>query len=395
MATVGRDGEVFAVKEGSAIITATSVNNIKATCTVTVTKKIVSVTGVSLNELTIDLDVGEKDTLTATVKPDDATNKKVTWISNNAEVVAVNEEGEIEALKEGTATITVKTDDGSKTDSCTVTVTKKIVSVTGVSLNELAIVLAVGAKDTLTATVRPDDAINKKVTWSSNNAEVVAVNEEGEIEALKEGTATIIVTTDDGSKTATCAVTVTLTGIIEVTDITLSWYSGVIIAGYKALLTATVLPANATDRTITWSSSNEAVATVNNGEVTALLAGSTYITATAGEKTAKCFVTVTGSIGKVSINNGAETPFVTGTLSELFTGEVTKIVFGEGSEINGSDIKVMMSLKNSLEHLDMTKAAIVSGGEQYYPPHHTSDNHIAFMFKAKDCSTTCKYNENK
>ena len=325
---------------------------------------IVEVKNITLDKTELTMNEGESATLVATITPNEAGNKTLTWESGNPEFVTVDNTGKVVAVKEGSAVITVKSSNNIKA-TCNVTVTTQTISVTSVSLDETALVLAVGGKHTFNATVKPDNAANKKVIWSSNNTPVATVNEDGEVTAIEEGTATITATTEDGGKTVTCAITVTLTGEIEVTDITLDNQELSMILTTKVVLTATITPANATDKTITWSSSDEDVATVTDGEVKALKAGTAAITATAGEKTATSVVTVSGTLGKVSINGGDEITYVTSLLSEKITGLVTKIVFGEGSELDGSDIKAMMNLKASLEHLDMTEATIVSGGEPY------------------------------
>jgi transglutaminase/protease-like cytokinesis protein 3 len=145
---------------------------------------------------------GESHTLAATVKPDDATDKTVEWSTSDAEVATV-EAGVVTAVKEGTATITAKA--GEKTATCTVTVKKKVIAVESVELDKTELELTEGESQTLVATVKPDDATDKTVEWSTSDAEVATV-EAGVVTAVKEGTATI--TAKAGDKTATCAVTV-------------------------------------------------------------------------------------------------------------------------------------------------------------------------------------------
>ena len=176
----------------------------------------VAVADVSLNKNTSTLTVGDMETLTATVNPGDATDKTVTWSSSDTDVATV-ENGVVRAVGSGTANITVTatngTDDTSddKIATCTVTVnaaTPSVVNVTGVEINKTSTTLTVGGTETLTATVRPDGATDKTVTWSSDNTSVATVDANGKVTAVAAGTATITVTTTDGSKTATCSVTV-------------------------------------------------------------------------------------------------------------------------------------------------------------------------------------------
>ena len=167
----------------------------------------VSVTGVTLNKAALTLTVGDEETLTAAVAPADATNKNVQWASSDAAVATVTD-GKVKAVSAGTAKITVTTVDGSKTADCTVTVVA-VVNI-NVTLNKTELILAVGKDETLVATVKPDDAANKNVTWESSDKAIATVAD-GKVTAVKDGTAKITVTTVDGGKTADCTVTVSKT----------------------------------------------------------------------------------------------------------------------------------------------------------------------------------------
>ena len=147
---------------------------------------------------------GESETLVATVSPDNATDKTVTWSSTNTSVATVDASGRVTAIKEGTATITAKA--GDKSATCSVTVSKNVVAVTSIALNKTSLSLKEGESETLVATVSPDNATDKTVTWSSTNTSVATVDASGRVTAIKEGTATI--TAKAGDKSATCAVTV-------------------------------------------------------------------------------------------------------------------------------------------------------------------------------------------
>ena len=170
---------------------------------------IYKVTGVSLDKTNLNLNPGKEGTLIATITPDNATNQNVTWESSDTKVVTVDN-GLVTAVAEGTATITVTTADGGKTATCEVTVTQPAKTpVTSVTLDKTSLTLDVGGSDTLTATVKPDDATNKAVTWSTSNENVATVDQNGNVKAVGAGTATITAVASDGSgKTATCEVTV-------------------------------------------------------------------------------------------------------------------------------------------------------------------------------------------
>ena len=212
IATVDDNGTVTGKGVGNATIIATTADGgKKATCSVKVTASSspVAVTGVTLDKSTLTMTVGEDVTLKATVKPDDATDKTVTWASDKTSVATVDENGKVSAKAAGTAVITVTTKDGGKTAKCTVTVKAASVAVTGVSLDKTTLTLTEGESATLKATVKPDDASNKQVTWSSDKESVATVDENGKVTAKAAGTAVITVTTKDGGKKATCSVSVT------------------------------------------------------------------------------------------------------------------------------------------------------------------------------------------
>jgi uncharacterized protein YjdB len=287
VASVDASGKVSAVAEGTATITAKAGDK-TATCSVTVTKKVVAVESVTLDKSSLELNEGETATLTATVKPDNASDKTVTWSSSKTSVATVDANGKVTAVAEGTATITAKA--GNKSATCSVTVTKNVVAVESITLDKSSLELNEGETATLVATVKPDNATNKTVTWSSSRTSVATVDANGKVTAVAEGTATI--TAQAGDKTATCTVTVKK-NVVAVESVTIDKSSLELTEGETATLVATVKPDNATNKTVTWSSSNQSVATVDqNGTVTAVAEGNTTITAKAGDKTATCTVTV-------------------------------------------------------------------------------------------------------
>ncbi len=317
--TVDDNGHLVAQKAGTATITVQEPNSgISASISVTVKEKPnkkpsnttpsnsnsntkVSVKSISLNLKEATLDVGETILVKATISPKDATNKKVTWESNNKGVATVDN-GKITGISEGEATITVTTEDGKHKASIKVKVKKKeepptVVEVTGISLSDSSVTLFLNDEKILTATVLPDNATNKKVVWSSSNDTIVSV-QNGVIKALAEGEATITVTTEDGKHRATCTVTVKRKeeppAIVEVTEISLSNSSVSLFIGDEKTLTATVLPDNATNKKVVWSSSDDTIVSVKNGVIKALAEGEVTITVTTedGKHKATCTVTV-------------------------------------------------------------------------------------------------------
>jgi len=251
----------------------------------------VAVTSITLSANSITLTEGDSQTITVTVKPDDATDKSVTWTTSNSSIATVSN-GTIKGIKEGTATITAQA--GDKSATCEVNVNKKVIDVTSISLNKSSVSLYVGDTETLTATVSPSDATDKTVTWNTSDASIVTVSN-GTITAMAEGTATI--TAKAGDQSATCEVTVS-EKVIYVTAISLNQTSASMNVGATLQLTATVTPDNAVDKDVNWTSSNADVASVSiDGLVTALKVGSTTITATAGSYSATCEIFVTNPTG--------------------------------------------------------------------------------------------------
>lgn len=281
-------GTVTALKEGTATITA-SAGGKSATCSVKVSAKIIAVTSISLDKASLSIQVGDTETLTATIQPDNATDKAVVWTSSEDAIASVSN-GKITAHKSGKATITAKS--GTCSAECEVTVSVNTESIT---LDKTTLSLSVGETAQLTATVKPDDATDKTVTWSSSDESVAKVDN-GKVAALKSGKATI--TAKCGDKTAECAVTVT----VPVSSITLDKSTLSLVIGESATLTAVVKPDDATDQNVTWTSSDESVAKVDNGKVTAIKSGKATITAKCDGKTAVCAVTVTVPVSSITID---------------------------------------------------------------------------------------------
>jgi uncharacterized protein YjdB len=258
----------------------------------------VAVTDVTVTPTELTLEVGQTATLSATIVPEDADDQAVTWSSGNTAIARVDNTGVVVAQTAGTTTITVTTRDGGFTASCTVTVEEEpvvTIPVQSVSVTPETASVSVGRTITLAATVLPANATNKTVIWSSNATAIATVDANGVVTAVAEGEAIVTATTVDGGKTDFCTVTVRTEGDIPVTGVTLSPTSLTLYNPTPSQLTATVLPSNATNKDVNWSSSNPAVATVDeNGMVTAVYEGSAIITATTvdGGRTANCNVTV-------------------------------------------------------------------------------------------------------
>ncbi len=282
---------------------------------------------VAVNAVTVDtsatVNEGQQTTITAWVWPKEATNKAVEWSITDDSIAAVattsvdDSTGKIVATvtgkKTGTSTITVTSKyNSSKKATCKLTVT---VPVNSVSLSPSTLTMDCGSTYTLTANVLPSDAYNKNVTWSSDKIDIVKVDSNGKLTALKEGSATITVTTKDGSKTATCVVKVKN---VKVEKITLNQTAWNLEPRKSYGLTATISPSNATDNTLTWSSDKPEIATVNDkGIVTAVAASDdkATVTATANDGSgvsASCTIRVASKVHNVVFNarNGTVDKYV-------------------------------------------------------------------------------------
>ena len=285
IATVA-DGVVTAVYEGTASITA-SAAGFEASCEVTVLHRVIEVETVTLDRTEASVNEAETITLTATVLPENADDKTVTWTTSD-ETVATVEDGVVTGVKAGTAVITATS--GSASASCTVTVVHIPVPVESVTLNETALTLVLDQEVQLTATVNPENADDPTVTWSSSNPEVATVSESGLVKVVGEGEA--VITATAGEQSATCAISVPHVDVL-VESVTLDKTSATLLPNDTLQLTATVNPDNADDKTVTWSTSDPAVATVSEtGLVKAIKAGKVTVTAAAGGKSATCEITV-------------------------------------------------------------------------------------------------------
>ena len=293
VATVDKAGTVHGLRPGTATVTATAEGK-SGTCAVTVKAKAVNVTEVTLDRAELTLTEGETETLTATVKPDNADNRKVTWSSDKTEIATVDGAGKVTAVKPGEAVVTVTTEDGGKTATCKVTVKAKVIGVTEVTLDRTELTLTEGETETLTATVRPDNADNRKVTWSSDKTEVATVDGAGRVTAVKAGEAVVTVTTEDGGKTATCKVTVKAKAV-PVTGVEVNPWAVTLSVRGTSKLSYTIRPADATNQNVKWESDNPSVATVDSdGNVRAVSAGVAKVSAVTedGGFRSGCTVTV-------------------------------------------------------------------------------------------------------
>lgn len=250
-------------------------------------------TGISLNKTETSIQRGRTETLTATVTPNNATDRTVTWSSSDPTVASVSSDGVVTANKVGTAKITATTNDGTNLSAyCTVNV--YWFATTGVTVTPESASIYVGETTTLTANVMPANASNPSVTWTSSDSGIATVNANGVVTGVSVGNATITATTAEGGYTASAAITV---NPVRVTGVTLNQSTITLRTSGTTTqqLTATITPSNATNKNVTWTSNNTGIATVSdNGLVTAVAPGTTTVTVTTedGGYTATCTVKV-------------------------------------------------------------------------------------------------------
>ena len=205
--SLAADGTVTGKKEGNATVKARVKTNtqIFATCTISVVKQTVPVTGISLSS-SYTVTLNKTLSITPTISPSYASNKNVTWTIEDTSIASYSN-GSFKGLKEGTTTITAKTSDGGFTASASLEVKK--VAVTGVSVSPTKLELKEGKTSTISATVAPSNASVTTVIWSTGNKNIATVSDEGVVTAVNAGTTTITATTTDGGFTASTTVTVT------------------------------------------------------------------------------------------------------------------------------------------------------------------------------------------
>ena len=288
-------GYITGVKEGTAIITVkTLINDISTDCVVNVTGKDVLISGISFYQNNINIAVGYTHTLSYAVNPKNASGANLTFSSSDPSVAIVNQAGIIKGLKEGNAIITVSARNGIVKDTTYVTVYKKGTTTVvngspitttnypkSIKLDNTTLNLKQGTTSQVIATISPSDA-NQSISWSSSNARVATVDSNGLIKAVGIGTATIIARTVN-DLTANVKVTVGDYSL-NVKNIMITTNYIVLPVGISKQLAVAFTPANASNKTVSWSSSNPSVATVDNsGNVKAISPGSAIIKATSND----------------------------------------------------------------------------------------------------------------
>ena len=336
VAFVSSSGLVSAKAGGQAVITVKT-GAFSASCTVKVS---VPTASVSVKPESATLYVGgEGVSLSATVLPADADNTEVVWESGDKGVATVDASGKVSPVGEGSTKVTARVKNTEITASCSISVIYKPVE--SVTVSPASMSLYVGEKGSLAATVKPDNVRDKTVAWASSDETVATVSQSGEVTALALGTAEITATAEQ--KTGKCTVSViprTVTSVtLDRTELSMFLFS-------TDKLTATVAPEGAEDGAVTWSSSNPSVATVDeNGGLASFNPGTTVITATAGNCSAKCSLTV------MNAYNAGPDKFEASYWNSTFDTAVTNVLPPSGSYgavycIYNADLNLYFSTNN-------------------------------------------------
>ncbi|MGN0340177.1 MAG: Ig-like domain-containing protein [Lachnospira sp.] len=298
VATVSDNGVVTAVGTGRCTILCKSSDpssTASAMCNIFVMQP---VTGIELNTTEITVRKGQVFWLNANCLPTDADDKSVTWSSNNEDICTVEQDGKVTAVEAGTTTIVAMSNDSGMLATCKVIVTQPV---TGIKLNSSYQEMWVGSKYAIIPTVEPIDAENKNVTYFSSDSSVASVDEYGVVTALKGGNTIIEVTTEEYHLTATCTIVVKE----YVSSITLSEHEKFLNVTETGTLTAVVETSTATNRGIIWSSSDDAVCSVDkDGNLSGNRVGNAVITATAADGSGvydTCIVHVVNPVTKITV----------------------------------------------------------------------------------------------
>ena len=289
-------------------------------------------------------------------------DNSITWCSNDENVATVDGDGlvaVVTALNPGTAVITVTTNEGGFTATCTVTVELIFIDY-DVFLDKDEITLKVGETWTLTAMVAMPDWMDKSVKWSSSDKFVATVDGNGAVTGISEGTAVITVTTNEGGFTATCTVTVTTDRPVYVDGIALDKNMMILALGKTGQIAAKISPSDATNKSVKWSSSNKAVATIDeNGLVTAVSVGQITISVTTADGNFRAFCTVKVMASSLQ-PTGVALDKSAMTLPVYSTGQVTATV----SPIDAANKNIMWSSSNRMvANVDATgKITGITGG---------------------------------
>ena len=303
VATIDENGIITPIIEGTTVITATALDgsDVSGVCTINVVPP-VKVSKIILSDKDISVVESKSVKLSAKVVPDNATTKDINWSSSNEEIAAVDINGNVKGLKSGNAIITAEAKDGSGIkEECNVNVTP-FIKISKITLSETKKSITQSKTFKLSAKVYPDNATDKEITWESSNNTIATVDKSGNVKGVKAGSTVISAKAKDGSGVSEkCTVSV-IKPIIKVSKVKLNYTSKTLAVGYSISLKSSITPSNASNKYVTYTTSNKKVVTVSSGgKVYAKYPGKAYIYARAKDGSGKyARVTVTVVPNKVS-----------------------------------------------------------------------------------------------
>ena len=354
IATVDQNGNVKGVNKGLVKITATSVEDplINAVCYVYVIgyEHDVPVSNIVLSNTQLSVIPGTSMKIQGYANPMSASNTEIIWKSSDDSVVQIDENGNIIANKLGTVTLTaISVWNPFITAECIVTVEHGSSSATEITLDSNEVSLDVGGTKKLTATVTPQNASNRDVVWESSNEAIAVVDTNGNVVALSAGVAIIFAKTSDGSKVATCIVTVEGSGSTTTDVLVMNQNILTLTVGGSNVLVASLSSGSLEGKTIRWSSSNSAIAMVDsNGIVTATGKGTATITATLmssqgmGITSAACMVTVEDKSGETE-ESTVKTEIVNGVNGQIVETTVKPSISRDSARVSSSNVDSIVS----------------------------------------------------
>ena len=253
---------------------------------------VIPVRGINIIQNEYSVELGNSIQIEKEIVPDEASNKNVIWVSDNPEIAAIDENGLVTGLKEGTTVITATAEDGGYADQCSVTI--YAIHPERISVNEHDSISEIeyGKTGTIQITFEPANTTNQNLTWTSSDESIAKVDENGKVTAVGEGKVTITATSEDGGFTASKEINVFC---VHVESISFEEETVEVIAGKSISTTIVYKPENASNRKVIYTSDHPEIATVSEeGAVAALSEGTAVITATSkdGNKTAQITVRV-------------------------------------------------------------------------------------------------------
>ena len=295
VASVNDEGLVSAHSEGETVIKAIY-GSIHESCVVKVTDEKVTIENIKISQNDIKLKKDEGTLLQITITPEDAITEKLIYESDNVSIATVDDNGYVYGISEGTTTITVKTSDEKVSDTVTVTVVEEgttVIEPTSLELFSSSNNIAIGSSMKITSKILPSNATDKKLVWVSSNSKVATVDQEGNVKGISAGECTILASTSN--KISAMVDIVVLSNEIKVTGISIEDGSSIQMkAGGTKKINYIVTPSNATNKNVTFSSSNSNVLVVDsNGLMAAISTGSAVVTVKSSDSNVTAIMNVT------------------------------------------------------------------------------------------------------